>query len=207
MEHHRNTVLPDPLNWTPTMRKIERILWIIVTIGVGLKLLRLPFSSLLLIIGLSLLAQLNFLLFWWLFVTPERKEQVIPMSILCGISISIACIGILFKLQLWPMSGIFLTVAILALSGTIITALILRTSRTSLSSYTRGILLRAVPLFIAVAGLLALPGGALSAFYYRADPELAPYFMKRDMSNDPAERERISIQIDSVMQVQHERHQ
>ena len=189
------------------MRKIERILWIIVAISVVLKLLRLPFSSLLLILGLSLLAQLNFLLFWWLFVTPERKEQIIPMSILSGLSFSIACIGILFKLQLWPMSGIFLSLAILALSVTIITVLILRSSRAYLSGYTRGILLRAVPLFMVVAVLLALPGGALSAFYHRNDPELAPYFIKLDMSNDPAERERISIQIDSVMRAQYERDQ
>lgn len=189
------------------MRKIERILWIIVAIGVVLKLLRLPFSSLLLILGLSLLAQLHFFLFWWLFVTPERKEQFIPVSILSGLSFSIACIGILFKLQLWPMSGMFLSPAILALSVTIITALILRSSRAYLSSYTRGILFRAVPLFLVVAVLLALPGGALSAFYHRNDPELAPYYLKLDLSNDPAERERISVQIDSVMQAPYERGQ
>ncbi|MBL7982813.1 MAG: hypothetical protein JNL52_13515 [Flavobacteriales bacterium] len=189
------------------MGKIERFLWIIVAISVVLKLLRLPFSSLLLILGLSLLAQLNFLLFWWLFVTPERKEQIIPMSILSGLSFSIACIGILFKLQLWPMSGIFLSLALPALSATIITALILRNSRSSLSRYTRGILFRAVPLLDVVTVLLALPSGALSAFYHRNDPELAPYFIKLDISNDPAERERISNEIDSVMRARHERDQ
>ena len=182
------------------MKRLERVLWIIVLIGAALKVFHLPFSSFLLIIGLSTLNIIYFLFAWLLFPVPERKDQLVWLSVLGGIALSVALMAILFKIQLWPLSGFYLMIAVTTLPLLVISTLIVRSSRPDLAGYTRGMLARTLPVLVVCVLLQLLPGGTLTAFYYRNDPELAPYAIQRNTATDPIEQERLSHQMDSIEQ-------
>ena len=180
------------------MKKFEHILWIIVATGLLLKVFRLPFSSLLLILSLSSLAMVCFFRTRNLFPETEQDGRVRKVGLLAGIVLSIGLIGILFKIQLWPMSGLYLLVGSVGIAALVVILFTLRSSRPDLSPYIRGLLMRAIPLMVVCIGFYAIPGGTLTAFYYRNDPELAPLMIQRNTTSDPKERVQLDLRIDSI---------
>lgn len=180
------------------MKLIERLLWIIAALALAMKVMHLPLSSFLLIISISTLMMLYFFLSWLLLPSPTRKDQVLALSILAGVGISIALMGVLFKLQRWPLSGFHLLLGGTWLAGIAIAAGVVRSSRAALRAYTKGLLIRIIPLLAACCLLYALPGATLTAFYYRDEPEIGRLWIQHDSIADPVERERLRARIDSL---------
>ncbi len=180
------------------MKKLERILWAVVVVAMLMKLASLPLSSFLLIIGTSLLSLLYFWFSWLLFPQPGKNDQVIVMSILGGIALSVGLTGILFKLQLWPMSGLYLLIGMVGLACMVVASFIIRNSRADLTAYTRGSLNRFVPVMVLCVGLYFLPDRSLISYYYKDDPERAAVLLRVDATQDRAEREQLMLQLDSI---------
>lgn len=152
----------------------------------------------LLILGLSLLSVLYFLLAVLLLPRPGRKDQVVALSIVAGVALSVACIGVLFKVQLWPLSTFQFIAAIVGLSIVLVTGLALRSSRPVLRPYFKGLLLRVVPMLIICIILSMVSAEGLMAFYYRDRPDIAPLMVRSLQVGDAVERERIFQQVDSI---------
>lgn len=180
------------------MKRLERILWIVVLFAALLKVLRLPLSSFLLIVALMVLSILYFFLAWMVLPRPGRKDQLVELSVPVGLVLSTACIGILFKLQVWPVATTFLSVALIGLVIALLAVGLWRRNRPELGAYFRGLLQRLVPLLVCCAVLLSISPGRLMAFYYRDRPDIAPLMVRSIETTDPAERERIFQQIDSI---------
>ena len=84
------------------MKWIERVAWGLALLGLLFRVLHWPFGGLFTVLGLSGAAILYFPLGWLLFGGPSRKDQLLPLSLITGLVLSLTTIGILFKLQLWP---------------------------------------------------------------------------------------------------------
>ena len=84
------------------MKWLERIAWGLALVGLVFRLLHWPFGGLLTVLGFSLVATLYFPLGWILFGGASRKDQLLPLSVITGLVLSLTAIGMLFKLQLWP---------------------------------------------------------------------------------------------------------
>ena len=182
------------------MKKFERILWIVVGLAVLMMVTHVPLGSFLLILAMNTLSIVYFFLAWLVFPTPTRRDGSIPLSLGVGLVLSVAVIGILFKIQLWPLSTFFLVVSLVGLVLMTGGVLAFRPHRPNLFAYSRGLLVRLITVTIVCAALYLLPGGALTAFYYRDNPVIAPLMIQRNTTTDPAERERLTILIDSIEQ-------
>lgn len=182
------------------MKHIERILWVIVALALVMKVLHLPLSSFLLIVSISVLNMLYFFLSWLLFPQPTRQDQMVWLSVLAGVFLSTGLTGVLFKLQLWPLSAFYLIMGSTSLAIVIALVLLLRGSRPELADYMRGLLRRAVPMLVACMLLYALPGATLTAFYYRDDPEMGRLMIRYNSTDDPGERIELGSRIDSLQQ-------
>jgi len=122
----------------------------------------------------------------------------VALSVLAGVALSIAVIGVLFKLQLWPMSAFWLLLGVASLAVITIATFVIRSARPDLNAYTRGILLRSLPLWLACSLLYALPSATLWKFYYRDNPEMGRLLFEQGSTDDPVQRERLRARIDSL---------
>ena len=138
------------------MKIAERIALIMVTVAILLKLGHLPLASFLLIIGASVLSLLYFWGSFLLFGTPTQRDQVIPLTILSGVGLSIACMALIFNLQRWPMAGFYLWCSVFLLVLSVALALVIRGGRPELSLYFTTLLRRLVPA-LALCILLFVP--------------------------------------------------
>ena len=84
------------------MKWIERVAWGLALVGLLFRMLHWPFGGLFTVLGFSTAATLYFPLGWLLLRGPGRKDQLLPLSLITGLVLSLTIIGILFKLQLWP---------------------------------------------------------------------------------------------------------
>jgi len=84
------------------MKWVERIAWGMALLGLVFRLLHWPFGGFLTVLGFSTASVVYFPLGWLLFGGPSRKDQLLPLSLITGLVLSLTVIGILFKLQLWP---------------------------------------------------------------------------------------------------------
>lgn len=112
------------------MKKTELILLIISVIGIGLKLLHLPGSGPLIVLGLSIISIFYLYLSFALFNDISfggifKKESYTNVSfqrilgaIGVGIALSIICIGAMFRIMHWPgsipMIGMGLSILLIA---------------------------------------------------------------------------------------------
>ena len=113
------------------MKRFEKILILIATIGLIFRLLNVPLSGLLLFISMLLISSLYFYLGFAFFNNiplrnafkseyyKEIKSIQVVLSVGFGWGLSTLTIGILFSLQNYPMQGLFINV------GVFITALLL----------------------------------------------------------------------------------
>ncbi len=106
-----------PACYIAFMKWAERLGWGAVVLGALLRVFHAPFAGVLLVLGFSVVATLYFPLGWLLFGRPSHKDQLVPLSVITGLVLSLLCIGMLFKLQLWPGAD---TELLLGLLGSVV---------------------------------------------------------------------------------------
>jgi hypothetical protein len=155
------------------MKRMERILVWIAIAAVILKLLHVVLSGVLLIVILTVLSMIYFSMSWFLFPKPGREDQIVLLSIAVGMALSCLLLGILFKLQVWPMAGFFLLCG-LVLGGVIALVIyFLIQSRRDLQAYLLGLGQRLAITWVVAAVLFAVSGRTLLDLYYHDQPRRA----------------------------------
>jgi hypothetical protein len=180
------------------MKKVERILLIGIGLGLVLKVLDLPLASVLLILAMSTLSTIYLLLGWFLFPTPTSKDQIPALSVLSGVVLSIAAIGILFKIQVWPFSGFYLFISMFSLATLGLVFFLKRPSRPDLGPYITNMLRRLVPALVVVVLLYAVPERLLLDHYYRDQPGKAELIQRLHSAPDRATEEQLIHELDSL---------
>lgn len=179
------------------MKNLEKILGLAAIIALIMKLFLIPFGGVLTILSLSTLACVYYPFGFALFngirfrdvfkkisFRGVSKWQIIG-GVSLGIGLAVMCMGILFRVQEWPGSGIILIAGLLITFAVLIVALI-KYSKTKSEYYT--------PLFlrIGIIGglgliLLILPQFAFTKFQFRNHPAYIKAF--EDSVNDPQDEE------------------
>ena len=186
------------------MRIVERLLWIIVALAVALKLLHLPLASFLLIISLSSIAMMYWVLGWLIFPFPTRKDQHIGITILASFGLNFLCVALLFKIQVWPMSGFQSLIGIFLGSLTILLAWLHARHRPERNVYTRNILVRVAPLMVVVIVLYPISARSMILFHHRGEsPQRLELWDRMYSTDNHAEKERICLQLDSLDAAEH----
>jgi hypothetical protein len=186
------------------MRIVERLLWIIVALSVALKLLHLPLASFLLIISVSSIAMMYCVLGWLIFPFPTRKDQHIGITLLASFGLNFLCVALLFKVQVWPMSGFQSLIGICLGSLAILLAWLHAHHRPERNVYMRNILVRVAPLLIVVALLYPISARSMILFHHRGESTQRLELWGRMYSTDDhAEKERIWLQLDSLDAADH----
>ncbi|MBK9195530.1 MAG: hypothetical protein IPO17_11200 [Flavobacteriales bacterium] len=137
-----------------------------------LKVLHLPMANVLLILGLSLLSMLYLIAGAFIFSSPPRTDQVVLLSVLSGVALSIGCIALLFKLQYWPMSQLF---GLMAVSGFVVTiawGVMASRERPDRAGYRQRLFSRLLPMGIVTLLLVVIPMRTRMSLQYRDDNEL-----------------------------------
>lgn len=177
------------------MKKLEGILWGIVLFAMIMKILRLPLSSFLLIITITTLSTLYFVR---AMMGIFRNDRSVALRTAVHLVMSVSCIGLLFKLQLWPMSSFFLSISVPALIILLIIILKQRNDHPDRGTFLQPMLFRVAPMLVACMALYLISAERLMAFYYRDRPEIAPLMVRSLQTQDPAERARLFQQVDSI---------
>lgn len=180
------------------MRKLEPILLAAVGVALAMKVLHLPLSSFLLIVGLSTLCTVYLLYGRIIFPTPGPGDQIPALSVAASVALGVALIGILFKVQVWPLSGIYLLAGILSLAALAVAFAFKRPSRPDLGPYITNMLRRMVPVLVIAMVLYVLPDRALLEYYYRDQPGKAELLERLHRAPDRATEERLIHQLDSL---------
>lgn len=180
------------------MKKLEPILLVCILAGTVLKVLSLPFASVLLILGLSSLSVLYIKAARSLFPTPTPQDQLPGLSTATGLALGLAMVGMLFKVQLWPMSGIYLLVGIVSLTALGLWLTLKGSERPELGPYFGGLLRRVVPALAASVLLYFVSDRALLNHYYRDQPGRAELIERLHNAPDRATEEQLIHQLDSM---------
>lgn len=124
--------------------KTEKVLSILFIISLIFKLLSWPGSSALMLLSLTLLALCYFPFGFYFFSDKNFKNQNIGVSIIFGWFLSIAIIGIEFKLMHWPGANAMLIIGSLTAGIlTIIAYKMYEKASEELKNYYKKLLLRA----------------------------------------------------------------
>lgn len=178
-----------------SMKILEYGLWIIVALGLGLKLLHLPLSDLFVVIGTTLLAMLYFFLGWLLFPVKGAGKRMVALSIVSGVVLSIAITGLLFKIQIWPMGSLYLLISIPALALLLIVIQTQRGSRPELAPYFNGLTKRLLPAFFLAVMIYPVEQRTLLNFYNRDQPGKAELLDSMYRSHDPVVKDSLFQEI------------
>lgn len=137
------------------MRTIERLLFLIIGLGLTMDALHIPLAGIVYTAGFAALAAFYLTTASLLLPAPERQDQVLPLSLLGGIALCCSVMALLFKVQQWPYSTLSAAIGVSAGAITVFAAMLLRARRPHLRAYFRNVLLRMVPAVL-VAGWLIL---------------------------------------------------
>lgn len=160
------------------MKTVERILFVLILLGLLFKLEHWPLASFLLIIGTSTLSLSYWLSPLW-FGAPGRKDQITSVSMISGLVLSVALMGILFKLQYWPLSGFYLFLALIGCPAVIIMQLGLAKDKLELARYRRALLTRTLAIAVPAILLYFTPSTTLVKIQYHDDPIMAKLMIER----------------------------
>lgn len=188
------------------MKKLERILIIVAVLSIAAKLVHMPMSAFLLVISLSALSIIYLLFSWLVLPAPGRRDHSWPITLISGLVLSISTIGILFKLQFWPLSYFYLMLSIPGLLMMTVVGFALRKSNAIPPLFAKGLLLRSLPVLVICIALMLLPGGTLTRLYYRNDPLRRDLLLRMNSTSDPEERERCMQVLDSLDQAKLRHH-
>ena len=139
------------------MKRAERVLWFIIGAAIVLKVLHLPMANVLLILGLSLLSMLYLIAGAFIFSSPPRTDQVVLLSVLSGVALSIGCIALLFKLQYWPMAQLFGLMAVLGFVVAVAWGAMASRERPDRTRYRQRLFSRLLPMGIFTWILVLIP--------------------------------------------------
>jgi len=178
------------------MKFFEKILWIAVVLGLLLKVLHLPFSSLLLILGLSILSMSYLFAGWFMFATPTRQDQDTTTSILTGIALSVMVLGLLFKIQVWPMASFFLLLSIPFTGVMLVVLLITRNSKPELKRFYSAMTIRTVPILVAALVMYPITERAFLNYYYHDNPEKAALLDRIMHTDDPSIKRKLHQELE-----------
>ena len=154
--------------------KTEKIVAVIFLVGLLFKLMLWPFGGVLVVISLGGIGMMYFPGAFYFFSDKNISRQNIALSIISGLFLAFVVLGILFKLQYWPGSHLYLLIGTYTSPVLLIITYILKsTSTEELKRYYSSMLLR-----IGVLTLLSLlffltPTSTILKIQYRHDPELA----------------------------------
>lgn len=175
------------------MRKTEKILLILIALGILAKIFLLPGSGILVVIATLAIGFLYFPL-GFAFFTRVRLRKLfkndsykhlkpvdIILSIFTGIGFQSLIIGLLFQLQYWPGANI------MSLSGLISSLPFIITAAFMLKSSNKyvyiGILKRGIPLFLFVLSLYLTPL-TTKLKVFKVDPRIEAYLLNNYKSTN-----------------------
>ena len=172
---------------------MERIFIVLSAMGITFKILHYPGASPLFIIGLGALATLYFIMMH----VPDKNESgetdvhskdnmfigiVVKVG---GIALSVAVIGMLFKIQFYPGGEFMLLIGVIALIA--MGGLALYKFSQSRSIHLRDMLVRFVIIGSLAATLYAIPNETLFTWSYPNNPEYVKAMI--NTLSDPENRE------------------
>lgn len=160
------------------IRKLEIFSWAMFLIGLLFRLFHFPLASMMIVVSLSVAANVYFLGSYFLFTRKKEdgsreKLATVPLFnlLMIGLMLSVSTIGLLFKIQIWPSSESLLGTALISLG------LILIFQYAMKSQLGIDIVQRTIPriLFVGILGLAAylIPRDSLIDIYYSHKPEFA----------------------------------
>lgn len=182
------------------MKKSEIGIFCSIIIGFTLKLLHLPASGILLTLLLSILSIFYLAGSWYLF---RQDKQNLVISIIVGLLFSLAMVGILFKLQIWPGANEILTITnigiiiMILVSGTIYAL----TKDAEIKPFYKTMLTRLVIITLFTGTLYFLPTRNLIKIYHSDDPEYVRLFIQAEENHDNKEYQK---SLEEYRQKQHE---
>ena len=132
------------------MRTTELILIAMVMLGCGFKFMHWPGASFLIVMGGCALALFYFPFGFRTLPAPKPTDQILWMSLLGGLSICIALLGLVSFLMRWANNPILLACGAIACAPALIAGGALRFKRPRFDIYLDGLLIRCL-----ILGLLA----------------------------------------------------
>jgi len=159
---------------------MERIAWGVALLGLLFRLLHWPFGGLFTVLGFSTVAFLYFPLGWLVLGRPSRKDQLIPLSVVTGIVLSLLCTGMLFKIQFWPQqfAELYLLIGLLGAAVVLAAVLSLHSRNLNIETYFKGLRHRLLLIALPALFLYLVPTPKLIQFNYRSDPERAALMIR-----------------------------
>lgn len=176
--------------------KTEKVLSIIFIISLLIKLMHWPGGSAIMILSLLGLALCYFPLGFYFLNEKNVFKQKLGISIVFGWLLSVAIIGILFKLMFWPGSGPMLIIGFLtALIFSIIAFFMFKNALTGETKhFHKNLLLRSLILFVLSFICYLLPNEVLINHYYSQEPILKDLYLKQIQNpNDKEIQKEIDI--------------
>lgn len=139
----------------------------------SLKLYNIPFAGVLLVLIFSTLAVLCLMMGYVLFADGNVKKQNNLVTVLSGIFLFAALVGILFKLMYWPFCSemIFAGGAGLAIISILIHYYFSKNSPEELVGYYKKMLIRTSVMSFICFVFLSIPVSTFIGIQYRHDPE------------------------------------
>lgn len=157
------------------MRTAEKTIIVITIIGLLFRLMHWPGGGPLLVVALSAAGCFYMFFSWGVMRDRETKTGKLAVTIPVGFGLAVACVGIMFKLQLWPGSQDNLIIAAIVLLVACITCAIAysrkRENDKGMAGYYKAVLNRAAPFLLAASVMLFVPTSSIIRFYYGEDEE------------------------------------
>ncbi|HRH68732.1 MAG TPA: penicillin-binding transpeptidase domain-containing protein [Flavobacteriales bacterium] len=142
------------------MKRAEQFFIGLFITAVLFRVMHWPMSGMLMILSTSLLSILYFPLAALWFGDPERRDQVLWLSVAGGFALSMQLMGILFAFQRWPLALSFLRIGTVLCITIVVLGLLVRSKKPALAAYFRALLIRAGSIGVLGALLLYLHSGA-----------------------------------------------
>lgn len=168
--------------------KAEPIIIAIAFIGLCFYLMHWDGASILLIIGINTLAITTL---FGVFIPSEKISDFKSTLInkIGSISLSIALIGILFKIMIWEGSKMQLTLGLVGIGCTLITILYLRNQVAFENAFSPKLILRLFLVGTIATFLTVISDHDIMSFNHKNDPEYVRLFFKmKDNPHDTAAR-------------------
>ncbi|MCU0431684.1 MAG: hypothetical protein MUF42_17115 [Cytophagaceae bacterium] len=177
------------------MKHVEPIAAVFVLVGIVLKLLNVNLASTLLITGLGTLG-ISYCILLPVFLNIPLKSFSILAMMFCGVGLSIALVGVLFRLNFWPGASTLLYIGCGAALMVLVYAYLNSRQLELLQTYDPGekpaynfylpLLYRAAAVLLLALSVTVWPETRQYAFWNRNDPELVRLYMR--MKENPQDQ-------------------
>ncbi|MCZ4409953.1 hypothetical protein O3Q51_14120 [Cryomorphaceae bacterium 1068] len=175
------------------MKRAEIILTSLVVIAMTMNYLKLPFNGVLSVLSITGLA-VYYYPFFPLMVTGNslktlfsgtKSKSVLFMAFVTGIGLSTLLVGLLFKIQLWPMGDTLLTVGLF--STVVLMAVNAFRFKKTAEDLFKGLLIRCAVAFFVGALAYLISNDALLEHHFGDNPEYMEAYKEWTENPDDAE--------------------